>query len=37
MAENLPNLVKITVIQVQKTQSPIKDEPKQTHSETFYN
>jgi len=37
MAENFPNLVKITDIQTQKAQSPIKDEPKETHSETFYN
>ena len=37
MAENFPNLVQETDIQVQETQSPKQDEPKETHTKTHYN
>ena len=37
MAENFPNLAQETDIQVQETQSPKQDEPKETHTKTHYN
>ena len=35
-AENFPNLMKETDIQVQVTQSPKQDEPKETHTKVHY-
>ena len=37
IAENLPNLKKETDIQVKEAQSPKQDEPKETHTKTYYN
>ena len=37
MVENFPNLAKETNIQVQKSQSPKQEEPKETHTNTYYN
>ena len=36
-AENFPNLGKETLIQVQEVQSPIQNQPKEEHAETYIN
>ena len=37
MAELFPNLLKEKVTQVQKTQSPNQDKPKEGHTKPYYN
>ena len=37
MMENFPNLMREKVIQIQETQSPKQEEPKETHFKTHHN
>ena len=37
MMENFPNLIREKVTQIQETQSPKQEEPKETHCKTHHN